>query len=119
MKPKPLNKPRSPWTPGRPLDLGTGAVLQTWTRRVHDGTLAVFAGDEPLIGWHLSISFKDHRGEPSRYPTWDEIADARYQLLPGHLTFAMLLPPEDRYVSVMDSCFHLHQWDIPARCEDR
>jgi hypothetical protein len=55
--------------------------------------------------WHLSIS------EPSRYPTWDEIADARYQLIPDDVTMAMLLPPPDEYVNVHNNCFHLWQID--------
>jgi len=54
--------------------------------------------------WHLSISC------PDRYPTWDEIKDARYSLLPMGLTFAMLLPPMNEYVNVHPNCFHL--WEI-------
>ena len=54
--------------------------------------------------WHLSISCTD------RYPTWDEIRDARYALLPGDVTMAMLLPPVAEYVNVHENCFHL--WEI-------
>jgi len=64
---------------------------------------SVLVGQEPDIGWHLSIS------HPKRYPTWDEIKFARYQFMPGDITVAMLLPPPDRYVNVYDTCFHLHQ----------
>lgn len=58
-----------------------------------------FAG----MGWHLSIS------NPRRYPTWNEIRDARYEFLPDDMTFALLLPPRDEYVNVHPNCFHLHQ----------
>lgn len=53
--------------------------------------------------WHLSIS------HPMRYPKWDEIAAARYDLVPDHLTMAMLLPPRDEYVNLHKNCFHLHE----------
>jgi hypothetical protein len=55
--------------------------------------------------WHLSIS---HR---HRYPSWDEIADARYALVPDRVTMAMLLPPRDEYVNAHPFCFHLWQID--------
>jgi hypothetical protein len=57
--------------------------------------------------WHLSIS------HPERYPTWDELADARYTLVPDQLTMAMLLPPRDEYLNVHEHCFHL--WQIEDR----
>lgn len=50
------------------------------------GDLKVFAGKEPP-GWHMSIS------HPYRYPTWEEIKAARYDLIPDDVTMAMLLPP--------------------------
>jgi hypothetical protein len=50
---------------------------------------------------HLSISARS-----GRYPTWDEIADARYDLLPDDRTFAMFLPPPAQYVNV-SNVFHL------------
>jgi|SRR5215469_6467547 len=53
--------------------------------------------------WHLSIS------HPSRYPTWQEIRFARYDLLPHDVTMAMILPPHAEYVSLHQNCFHLHQ----------
>jgi len=54
-------------------------------------------------GWHLSIS------HPDRNPTWEEIRDARYELLPNDLTMAMLLPPKEQYINVHKFCFHLYQ----------
>ena len=53
--------------------------------------------------WHASIS------HPSRYPTWDEIKAARYELIPHNLTVAMILPPPSEYVNLHNNCFHLHE----------
>lgn len=70
--------------------------------------LRVFVGREPLgpggAGrWHLSIARED------RYPTWDEIKAARYDLLPDDVTVALLLPPQSEYVNIHNNCFHLHE----------
>jgi hypothetical protein len=54
--------------------------------------------------WHLSISCQD------RYPTWEEIKDARYSLLPMGLTFAQILPPMSQFINIHPNCFHL--WEI-------
>lgn len=60
--------------------------------------------ESALMLWHLSIAHVD------RYPTWDEIADVRYRLVPEDVTMAMLLPPPDEYVNAHEHCFHL--WEI-------
>lgn len=57
-----------------------------------------------LLLWHISIA------HPDRYPTWDEIADVRYKLIPDDVTMAMLLPPPGEYVNLHEHCFHL--WEI-------
>lgn len=54
--------------------------------------------------FHLSVSCKD------RYPTWDEIADARYDLLPHDIEAAMILPCPENYVNFHPYTFHL--WEI-------
>lgn len=91
---------------------------RAWQLDVHDGHLSVFVGREPTdlrngdrgILWHLSIS---HRAcdtlEPGRYPTWDEIRDARERFIPDEVTVAMLLPPKAEYVNVHATTFHLWQ----------
>jgi hypothetical protein len=53
--------------------------------------------------WHLSIS------HPRRYPTWDEIAEARYRLLPKTQTFALPLPPAAEYINLHKNCFHVYE----------
>lgn len=60
---------------------------------------------EELRIFHLSIA------HPDRYPTWDEVADARYELIPDDVTMAMLLPPSGEYVNAHEHCFHLWQID--------
>jgi hypothetical protein len=75
---------------------------------VGDGSLRALVAQEPA-GWHLSISFVDDRGRPSRYPRWDEITHARAELLPAELGFVMHLPPDDDYVALHDTTFHLHE----------
>lgn len=108
MKHDPITKQRSPWTPTRPA--GTEGIYK---RRVSDGTLAAIVANEPVIGWHLSISFRDHRGRLGRYPRWDEIMHARNHLLPPDVGFVMHLPADGEYVAIHPTTFHLHQhWEI-------
>lgn len=107
MQRAPLTKQRSAWIEN------DGAVIPVpgarwWTRNAADGFLRACVAEEPL-GWHLSISFVNHRGVPSRYPTWDEIADARDVLLPGDVAFVMHLPVAGEYVAVHATTFHLHE----------
>lgn len=68
------------------------------------GECFVMVGKESA-GWHLSISCAD------RYPTWDEVAHARYKLIPNSATMAMILPPREEYVNVHDYCLHIWQID--------
>ena len=53
--------------------------------------------------WHLSIN---HAG---REPTWAEISQARYRLLPDDITMVMLLPPRREYVNINKNVFQLVQ----------
>jgi hypothetical protein len=104
---KPLTRQRSDWThvmEGR-FD---GIDAKVYARHVHDGSLRAFVADEPA-GWHLSISFVNHKGDPTRYPTWDEITHAREQLLPANVAFVMHLPVADEYVAIHPTTFHLHE----------
>jgi len=103
--PNPATRQRSPWLEAEPMFGGAGP--RVFQRNVGDGRLTALVADEPVIGWHLSIS------HPRRYPSWDEIAHARYSLLPADLDFVMHLPPLDEYVAIHDNCFHLHQHPEP------
>lgn len=64
--------------------------------------------------WHISISCSH------RYPTWDEIYTAWYDLVPGagkDFGGAILLPRYAEYVNHHPNCFHvwqLHDAEVPA-----
>ena len=69
--------------------------LSIWvSREVHNGC---------QLRWHMSIS------APDRNPLWEEIRDARYDLLPDDCIMGQLLPPKREYVNVHEHCFHLHE----------
>lgn len=62
---------------------------------------------EQGIRWrHLSLSL------PDRYPTWDELKQARYQFFDETVEVLQFFPPRDEYVNKHPFCFHL--W---ARCD--
>lgn len=60
-------------------------------------------GPQGQIRWHLSIAHN------RRYPTWDEIRDIRYALVPDEVMVAMFLPPRREYVNQHPYCFHLFE----------
>lgn len=106
----PLTRQRSPWVEMKREQLtilGVGATV--FRRRVGDGVLMAVRGPQEPEGWHLSISFRNHRQELTRYPHWDEISHARYELLPHDLTMMMLLPPPEEFVALHDTTFHLYE----------
>lgn len=113
MEHKPLSKAKSPWVEMTGPQIIEGVSATWWSRNVSDGMLAACVSDEPVIGWHLSISFRDHKGGLTRYPRWDEIVHARTELLPDTVGFVMHLPPVDQYVALHDTTFHLHQHPEP------
>jgi hypothetical protein len=106
--PKPLTRQRSPWIEDGDAQVVPGIASKQYRRNTSDGVLFAFV-DELPTGWHMSISFRDKRGRHTRYPSWDEITHARYELLPGDLSFAMILPPKDNYLAVHPTTFHLHE----------
>lgn len=79
--------------------------------------LGVFPGlpREAVGRWHLSISHNidtindDPRSmnTPGRYPTWEEIKQARYKFLPGDVNMAIMFPPESLYYNFHTTCLHL------------
>jgi len=119
----PITKQRSEWydvtdhAVFRPVLDGlqdSGSVEITIAiRRVHDGLLEAFRStDNGKL--HLSICWKPQsemqaRRGKVRYPTWDEIADARDVLLPEDKEFVMFLPKAEEYVAVHATTFHLHE----------
>lgn len=109
----PLTRQRSAWEHSH-----NDAILDVtthWFRRyVHDGMLWACLAHEPQ-GWHLSISFRSHHGEPTRYPSWDEQVHALREVGPRGITWAMYLPPDDEgYVSLHPTTFHWHEAKGPG-----
>ena len=108
----PQTKARSPW---EPVNLSIAPHLSQigadevrgYRRRTGDGVLQVIISHSEKWGWHLSVSFIDHRGKLSRYPRWDEIAAARYDLLPDELVMCLMMPPGERYVNLHETTFQV------------
>lgn len=68
------------------------------------GECQIIVGRMPVSGdCHMSISCRD------RYPSWDEVAHARYSIIPDEVVMAMILPSQKDYVNVHEFVFHLHQ----------
>jgi hypothetical protein len=70
-------------------------LLKISARKVRGGRLRAIVSCEPPENlWHMSLSFQPKRdGHKPRFPDYDEIVDARYQLLPGNLNVVLFLPP--------------------------
>jgi hypothetical protein len=117
------NRSRSKHAPPRKTDQGT----PDYTRRdplpldqhpAPDGLLANFPPGTPLRYYTLGECHvidtvrPDGRRQlsishPTRYVNWDEIAEARYRILPRIDTMALLLPPIHRYINAFPNCFIL------------
>jgi hypothetical protein len=96
------------------------AEAQVYQKEIRDeldypgGHLSVITEPGP-DGFHLSISHRYHaRADgppvPGRYPTWEEILEARNLFCPRDRTYAMLMPPAAQYVNVHPTTFHL--WEV-------
>lgn len=83
--------------------LAQAGQLQEKIRTFKAGKLFIMLGYQAPWGWHLSISHRE------RYPTWDEIAYARYELIPDEAKMVMMLPPKSDYINVDEFTFHLHE----------
>lgn len=83
--------------------------MQSGTKKYRMGRVSILVSppDEryPTMGWHMSIS------HPERYPTWDEVASAWYQLVPDadHRVGVMILPKREDYISIHNYCFQVHE----------
>lgn len=86
-----------------PPPAGTGGLVNaanSYLRTYRLGGCTVIVTRE-FGRWHMSISHK-HRD-----PTWDEIVAARYGLIPGDVTAAMILPPLESYVNLNKRCYQV------------
>ena len=95
-------------TPNLPVirELGAMTGMQPGTKAYRMGKVRILLSP-PFegMGWHMSIS------RPDRYPSWDEIAKARYELMPKDITVVMFLPPPEEYINIHNCCFHLHEFE--------
>lgn len=94
------------WHPIPAAAPGLSPRAKAFTRKADDGARLLVVIDREMFDagdwrWHLSIS------TATRNPTWEEIAKARYDLLPDEITVAMYLPPRGEYVNAHPYCFHL------------
>lgn len=76
--------------------------VNTYLRTYRLGQCSVIVTKE-FGEFHMSIS------HPTRLPKWDEVAEARYRILPDDVTMAMLLPPRAEYLNVNEHCLQLVQ----------
>lgn len=83
-----------------------GTAAHVWIK----GDVRALVGKDPHVRkgsvvhrWHLSVSCSD------RYPTWEEMKDARYSLLPDDVYMAQILPPKAEYVDLHPNCFHWYE----------
>jgi hypothetical protein len=97
--------------PVNPFETGSHSV-ETWCYRkiVRDGMLTVLTTPDEGAGYHLSISHAKG-GKPDRYPSWDEIIEARDRFTPSSVEMVMYLPTKEEYVNLHETCFHL--WSVP------
>ena len=66
------------------------------------GVIALVSIDDGKF--HVSIS---HKG---RLPTYKEIKEARYQLIPNDKLMVQIFPPKEEFVNIHENCLHL--WEI-------
>ena len=78
-------------------DIAIGSVWKSNT-----GIVAILSIDAGLE--HLSISHKD------RLPTYEEMKEARYQLMSQNINVAQIFPPKENFINVHDYCLHL--WEL-------
>lgn len=86
-----------------PLPGGFVSLIEDNCKAYKMGACNIIIGHSAEAGWHMSVS------HPKRNPFWEEIAHARYKLLPADKLFAMYLPPEEDYVNIHEYCFHLFE----------
>lgn len=56
-------------------------------------------------GWHMSMSKKD------KMPTYEEMKDMRYKMLPNRIYACEIFPPREEFVNRHPFCRHL--WEMP------
>jgi hypothetical protein len=86
------------------LDHAGAKEVKLFTRRVHDGELhSIVSCEQPDYKWHLTVNHISRRKRGERYPTWEEVTHARYDLLPNKLVMALYLPPIEEQPASLNS----------------
>lgn len=67
------------------------------------GDLLVFTSTDDDGCFHLSIS------NPYRYPTWDEMVDAKKRFFSPDKEAVIVLPRDSDYISLHPNCFHIFE----------
>lgn len=79
--------------------------------RIHEWGECTVIVSPPFLdkGYHLSIS------HPKRYPTWDEIRDSWYALVPNsnNRIGAMILPNKEEYINIHPNLFQIMEINEP------
>lgn len=97
----PLIREVEDWAKDKGLRIGD---VEPDSRFFRMGTeISIILSQTDQWGWHMSIA---HR---KRLPTWDEIAYARYELIPNEVTMALMLPPKEQYINLHSFCMQMHQ----------
>lgn len=89
--------------PGWTEDTAKRFRMEPDTKAYRWGDLSIFVS-RSTHGWHVSVA------HPNRYPTWDEMADIRYALVPDSVTMALVLPPTAQYINAHPNVFQM--WEI-------
>ncbi len=87
-----------------------GVVVNISRRPVLDGELVAFVRCEPPHHiWHLSLSHWPKRSRKHRrWPTWDELIEARTQLVPSNADMVLHVPTVDG-ITANDPTIHLYE----------
>lgn len=93
--------------------------LHLFQRNVHDGHLTAMVGPEPIGPhgewvWHLSLSHRTNTvpPKPGRLPSYAELKEARYTLMPDELQMAQMFPPRAEFVNRHPTTLHLYEVEL-------
>lgn len=67
--------------------------------------VVLISHNEDEGGWHMSMSKKD------KMPTYEEMKDMRYKMLPNRIYACEIFPPREEFVNRHPFCRHL--WEMP------
>ena len=97
-----------------------GVTVKISRRPVLDGELVAFVRCEPPQHiWHLTLSHWPKRSRKHRrWPTWDELIEARTQLVPANAEMVLHVPTIDG-IAASDPTIHLYERPEHGRISDQ